>query len=319
VIGLFGCLSAEKEVHVFDGLMVAMVTPFREGELDLEGVARITDFMIEGGVEGLVVSGSTGEAATTTLDERRTLWRFVRERVGGRIPVVAGTGTNNTAESIALTRMAEELGLDGAMIVTPYYNKPTPRGQVQHFQAIARSTKLPLILYNVPGRTGTNTLPETLEKVGDLANVVAVKEASGSLDQASAIKARTGLTLLSGDDSLTLPMIAIGATGVISVAGNAAPAEMRALTDHARAGRVAEAARVHQRLLPLFKALFMESNPGPVKYLMSAMKLIENEVRLPLVPVEPASEPVILAAARECGIELEPAARETRQSLPARG
>jgi 4-hydroxy-tetrahydrodipicolinate synthase len=289
---------------MFDGLTVAMVTPFRDGAVDLEGTARLVDFLIEGGVEGLVVSGSTGEAATCTLDERRTLWRFVRERVAGRIPVVVGTGTNNTAESIAITRIAEELGLDGAMIVTPYYNKPTPRGQIEHFRAVANSTKLPLIVYNVPGRTGTNTLPDTLEKLGDLPNVVAVKEASGSLDQASALRARTRFTLLSGDDSLTLPMIAVGAAGVISVAGNVAPAEMRSLCDHARAGRLAEAEQVHRKLLPLFKALFVESNPGPAKFLLSAMKLIENQLRLPLVPVEPATEKIVLEAAKAVGLEL---------------
>lgn len=293
---------------MFEGLTVAMVTPFRAGALDLEGTERLIDFMIAGGVEGLVVSGSTGEAATCTVEERRTLWRFAKERVRGRIPLVAGTGTNNTAESIALTHMAEELGLDGAMIVTPYYNKPTPKGQVAHFTAVAKSTRLPLILYNVPGRTATNTLPETLEQVQDLPNVVAIKEASGSLDQASAVRARCRLTLLSGDDSLTLPMIAVGAEGVISVAGNVAPREMRALCDHARAGRLAEAEAAHRRLLPLFKALFVESNPGPVKFLLSALRLIENELRLPLVPVEPATGRAILAAAQALGLSLgEPA------------
>ena len=291
---------------MFDGLTVAMVTPFREGGLDLEATAQHVDFMIEGGVQGLVVSGSTGEAATCTVDERRTLWRFTRERARGRVPVIAGTGTNNTAESVTLTRMAEELGLDGAMIVTPYYNKPTPRGQIAHFSAVAKSTKLPIVLYNVPGRTATNTLPETLEKVQDLPNVVAVKEASGSLDQASALKARTRFTLLSGDDSLALPMIAVGATGVISVAGNVAPAEMRALCDHARAGRVKEAEEVHRRLLPLFKALFVESNPGPVKSLLATMGLIENELRLPLVPVEPATARVLVEAAAAAGIRTTP-------------
>ncbi|MEK7330876.1 MAG: 4-hydroxy-tetrahydrodipicolinate synthase [Candidatus Eisenbacteria bacterium] len=293
---------------MFEGLTVAMVTPFRDGALDLEATDRLIESMITGGVEGLVISGSTGEAATCTHEERRALWRFAKERVRGRVPLVAGTGTNNTAESIALTRMAEDLELDGAMIVTPYYNKPTARGQVAHFTAVAKSTRLPLILYNVPGRTATNTLPETLEQVQDLPNVVAVKEASGSLDQASAVRARCRLTLLSGDDSLTLPMIAVGAAGVISVAGNVAPREMRALCDHARAGRLAEAEAQHRLLQPLFKALFIESNPGPVKFLLAAMRLIENELRLPLVPVEPATERAILAAARAAGIPLsEPA------------
>ena len=291
---------------MFEGLTVAMVTPFRDGGIDLEATAQLIDFMIDGGVEGLVVSGSTGEAATCSVDERRTLWRFTRERVRSRVPVIAGTGTNNTAESITLTRMAEELGLDGAMVVTPYYNKPTPRGQIAHFGAVAKATKLPLVLYNVPGRTATNTLPETLEKVQDLPNVVAVKEASGSLDQASAIRARTRLTLLCGDDSLTLPMIAVGASGVVSVAGNVAPAEMRALCDHARAGRIEQAREVHQRLLPLFKALFIESNPGPVKCLLAAMGLIENELRLPLVPVEPATAQAVAQAATASGIRVAP-------------
>jgi 4-hydroxy-tetrahydrodipicolinate synthase len=294
---------------MFEGFSVAMVTPFRRDEVDHEGAARLVEFMIEGGVENLVVSGSTGEAATCTLEERRRLWRFVQERVRGRIPVIAGTGTNNTAESVALTRMAEELGLDGAMIVTPYYNKPTPRGQIEHFRAVARSTALPLVLYNVPGRTGTNTRPEVFEAVAAEKSVVAVKEASGNLDQAHAIATRTRLTVLSGDDGLTLPMIAVGAAGIISVAGNAAPRQMRELSDHARAGRMSDAAAMHARLAPLFHALFVESNPGPVKFLLAAMGLIENELRLPLTPVEPATEALVRAAAQSAGIVLAAGAR----------
>ena len=289
---------------MFEGLSVAMVTPFRHAELDLEATDRLIEFLLAGGTENLVVSGSTGEAATCTVEERRTLWKFVKDRVRGRIPVVAGTGTHSTSDSIALTRLAEEIGLDGAMLVTPYYNKPTPRGQIAHFTAVARSTTLPIILYNVPGRTGTNTLPETFEKLGDVSNLVAIKEASGSLDQASALKARSRMTLLSGDDSLTLPMMAVGAAGIISVAGNVAPRPMRELTDHARAGRMREAEAIHRRLLPLFRALFVESNPGPAKFLLSAMGLIENDLRLPLVPVEPVSEKVILEAARAVGVAL---------------
>jgi 4-hydroxy-tetrahydrodipicolinate synthase len=293
---------------MFEGLIVAMVTPFRDGAVDRDGTAALLEHMIGGGVQGLVVSGSTGEAATCTVEERRELWRFCCERVRGRVPLVAGSGTNSTADSIALTRMAEELGLDGAMIVTPFYNKPTPKGQVAHFTAVAQSTKLPLILYNVPGRTGTNTQPETLAQVQHLPNVVAVKEASGSLDQASAVVAKTRLTLLSGDDSLTLPMIAIGAKGVISVAGNVAPAAMRSLCDHALAGRMREAEEVHRRLGPLFKALFLESNPGPVKALLAQMGLIRHELRLPLVPVEAATERALAEAARAAGLALPAAA-----------
>ena len=221
---------------MFDGLVVALVTPFRDGGLDLEAMGRLLEFQLDHGVEGVVVSGSTGEAATCSVEERRQLWTFVRERVKSRVPVIAGTGSNSTAETITLTRMAEELKMDGALVVTPYYNKPTPRGQVEHFTAVARSTRLPIVLYNVPGRTGTNTTVDVLAKVEAIPNIVAVKEASGSLDQASAVRARTKLTLLSGDDSLTLPMIAVGGTGIISVAGNVAPAEMRSLSDLARAG-----------------------------------------------------------------------------------
>ncbi len=297
---------------MFEGLMVAMVTPFRDGALDLEATARLIETMLEGGVEGLVVSGSTGEAATCSLDERRALWAFVHERARGRVPVVAGTGTNNTAESITNTRIAEELGLDGAMLVTPYYNRPGVRGQVEHFATVAKSTRLPIILYNVPSRTATNSMPEVFEKLAGVPNIVAVKEASGSLDQAGAIAARTKLTLLSGDDSLTLPIIAVGGQGVISVAGNVAPREMRALCDHARAGRNAEAIAAHQRMQPLLKALFIESNPAPAKYLLSAMGICANELRLPLVTVEPANEQLILGAASALGLALEPAAGARR-------
>lgn len=287
---------------MFEGLTVAMVTPFRGGELDLDGAARLIDFMLEGGVQGLVVSGSTGEAATCSVEERRTLWRHVKDRVARRVPVVAGTGTNSTSESVALTRMAEEIGLDGVMVVTPYYNKPTPKGQLAHFTTVARATTLPVILYNVPSRTGTNTLPDVFEKLGNVQNIAAIKEASGSVDQSSAIKARTTFTLLSGDDSLTVPLIAVGAEGVISVVGNAAPRKMRELCDHSRSGRREAAETSHRRLLPLFRALFLESNPGPVKYLLSAMGLIENELRLPLVPVEPVTEKAILDAAQAAGL-----------------
>jgi 4-hydroxy-tetrahydrodipicolinate synthase len=287
---------------MFEGLTVAMVTPFRGGEVDLDGAARLIEFMLEGGVEGLVVSGSTGEAATCSVDERRTLWRHVKERVRGRVPVIAGTGTNSTAESVTLTRMAEDVGLDGVMVVTPYYNKPTAKGQIAHFSTVARSTKLPVILYNVPSRTGTNTLPEVFQKLEEIPNITAIKEASGVVDQTSALKARTSYTLLSGDDSLTVPLIAVGAEGVVSVVGNAAPRKMRELCDHARSGRRDAAETSHRRLLPLFRALFIESNPGPVKYLLSAMGLIENELRLPLVPVEPATEKAILEAAQAAGL-----------------
>src|SRR5262245_50622477 len=208
---------------MFEGLSVAMVTPFRNGAVDREATARLVDHMIEGGVQGLVVSGSTGEAATCTVEERRELWKFVRERAKGRAWVVAGTGTNNTADSIAHTRIAEELGLDGAMGVTLYYNKPTPKDQTANFAAVAKSTNLPLTRSKIPCRSGTEPQPKQLALDHDLTNVKAVKEASGNLDQMAQVKTKTKLTLLSGDDSLTRACAAVGGEGIVSVVGQAAP------------------------------------------------------------------------------------------------
>lgn len=293
---------------MFKGLSVAMVTPFRAGQIDWDATEKLVEHLISGGVHGLVVSGSTGEAATTSVEERRDLWKFVKERVKGRVWVVAGTGTNDTAASIALTKVAEDLGLDGAMVVTPFYNKPTAKGQAAHFAAVAKSTKLPVILYNVPGRTGTNTTPDVLAMVHDIPNIKAVKEASGNLDQMAQVKTKTKLMLISGDDSLTLPAASVGGEGIISVVGHVVPREMRQLTDLALAGKYAEALAVHQKLMPIFRAAFLESNPGPVKYLLSEMGILANELRLPLVPIEPATEKAVLEAARQCGVPLAGAA-----------
>ena len=216
---------------MFDGLTVAMVTPFRTAALDLEGTARLADFMLDGGVECLVVSGSTGEAATCSLEERRTLWRFVRERVAGRVPVVAGTGSNNTADSIMVTRMAEELGLDGAMLVTPYYNKPTVARTGRALEARWRRARgCRSSSTTCPDAPAPTRRPRRSSRCRTWRTSSRSSEASGSLEQASALVARTRLTLVSGDDALTLPMMAVGAAGVVSVAGNVAPAEMRALT-----------------------------------------------------------------------------------------
>lgn len=289
---------------MFKGLSVAMVTPFRGGQIDWAATEKLVEHLIAGGVQGLVVSGSTGEAATTSVEERRELWKFVKERAKGRVWVVAGTGTNDTAVSIALTKVAEDLGLDGAMVVTPFYNKPTAKGQAAHFAAVAKSTKLPVILYNVPGRTGTNTTPDVLAMVHDIPNIKAVKEASGNLDQMAQVKTKTKLTLISGDDSLTLPAASVGGEGIISVVGHVVPREMRQLTDLALAGKYSEALAVHQKLMPMFRAAFLESNPAPIKYLLSEMGIMANELRLPLVPIEPATEKAVLEAARACNVPL---------------
>ncbi|MGH7726753.1 MAG: 4-hydroxy-tetrahydrodipicolinate synthase [Candidatus Eiseniibacteriota bacterium] len=290
---------------MFEGLSVALVTPFREGKIDEPSTERLVDFVVQGGTDVLVVAGTTGEAPCLTRDERRRLYQIVKAANGGRARLVAGTGTNNTRDSIELTEEARAAGYDGALVVVPYYNKPTAAGQIAHFTAIAKSTDLPLILYNVPGRTGTNMSPDTVARLSQVENIVAIKEASGSLDHVSAIRARCDLTVLSGDDSLTLPMLAIGARGVISVAGNAAPRPLKNMLVAFGEGRLVDAETIHRSLVPLMRALFIESNPGPVKSLLADMGLIANELRLPLVPVERETARAVRDAARAAGVTLK--------------
>ncbi len=290
---------------MFEGLSVALVTPFKDGALDEAAIERLVDHVVTGGTDVLVVAGSTGEAVTLTREERRRLYLAVQRANGGRARLVAGTGTNVTRDSIELTAEARTLGYDGAMLVVPYYNKPTPAGQVAHFTAIAQAVDIPLILYNVPGRTGTNMTPDTVVRLAEVPNIVALKEASGSLDQVSAIRARTDLTILSGDDSLTLPMLAIGASGVVSVLGNVAPRPLKNLLDAFSEGRLVDAERLHKQLTPLMRALFLESNPAPVKRLLCDMGLMANELRLPLVPVEATTASALRDAARVAGVPLK--------------
>ncbi len=297
---------------MFEGLSVALVTPFKDGALDEAAVERLVDFVITGGTDVLVVAGSTGEAVTLTREERRRLYAAVQGANGGRARLVAGTGTNVTRDSIELTEEARALGYDGAMLVVPYYNKPTPAGQFAHFSAVARAVDIPLILYNVPGRTGTNMTPETVARLAELPNVVALKEASGSLDQVSAIRELTDLTILSGDDSLTLPMLAIGARGIVSVLGNVAPRPLKDLLQAFEEGRLIDAMTLHKQLTPLMRALFLESNPGPVKSLLADMGLMANELRLPLVPVEPATAQRVREAAKGAGVTLKDPVGATR-------
>lgn len=270
---------------MFEGLSVAMVTPFRDGRVDEAAVDRMLDHLHAGGVDGVVPAGCTGEAAVLSLEEREGL---VRRAVAKKRPgtfVVAGTGTNVTQKTVELTHRAEDWGADGALVITPYYNKPTQEGLIRHYEEVARATKLPIMLYNVPGRTGVKMTPETIRRLGEIPNIVSVKEACGSVDQVSELCATTDLTIVSGDDSLTLPMLSVGARGVVSVLGNLYP---RALSRMLRAffdRRTEEARKIHLGLLPIFKGLFLESNPGPVKHLLSRRGLIEDEFRLPLVPV----------------------------------
>lgn len=273
---------------MFRGSIVALVTPFTESfEIDWDAYGKLIDFHIEKGTDGIVPCGCTGEAATLSHEEQKKCISFTVERVAGRVPVIAGTGSNNTAEAINLTKHAASVGADGALLITPYYNKPTHEGLVAHFTKVAQAADIPIVLYNVPGRTGTKIAPETVAELNIIGNIVAIKEACGSIDQVCSIIDLCDITVLSGDDSLTLPMMAVGATGVISVAANVVPAEMAALCREFDAGNFVGAKDIHYKLYDLFKGLFFETNPMPVKAALTHMGLIKNVLRLPLTPMRP--------------------------------
>jgi len=276
----------------FQGSMVALVTPFRGEELDVPALKRLVEFHIEAGTSALVPCGTTGESATLSFEEHERVIETVVEAARGRIPVIAGTGSNNTQEAILLTKHAKLAGADAALLISPYYNKPTQRGLYLHFRAIADAVPLPLVLYNIASRTAVNIEPETIARLAaDCPTIKAVKESSGNLEQMSRILQLTGrrLALLSGDDALTLPVLSIGGSGVISVVANLVPRETAALVEAFEQGRIAEAIRVHDRLLPLTKAMFLETNPIPVKTAMAKLGMIESGLRLPLCDMEPSN------------------------------
>ena len=266
------------------GCFTALITPFRAGEIDEPALRALVDRQIAGDVDGLVPCGTTGEAPALTAREWEQVVAIAVETAAGRVPILAGTGSNSTAASIERTRRARELGADGALVVTPYYNRPTQEGLYGHFAAIADAVDLPLVLYNVPGRTGVNLLPETVLRLADIPAIVGIKEASGSLDQASQIvnDAPAGFVVLSGDDSLTLPIASVGGRGVISVVSNIAPEAVSALTAACLAGDFASARAMHLALFDLCRAMFVETNPVPVKAAAALLGLCTPEVRLPL-------------------------------------
>ena len=274
---------------MFSGALSAIITPFRDGAIDETALRDLIEWQIQNGVDGIVPCGSTGESATLTHAEHERVIRIAIEQARKRVPVVAGTGSNSTAEAIRLTTFAREAGADGALLISPYYNKPTQEGIVKHYKTIAQSVSLPLIVYNIPGRTGSNILPETLARLADVPNIVGVKEASGSMEQVSDIHRLCGerLTILSGDDSLTLPLMALGGKGVIAVITNIMPRETRELAAAALAGDFARARELHYRMLPLMRVLFLETNPIPVKYAASLMGKCTAEMRMPLTTMSP--------------------------------
>jgi 4-hydroxy-tetrahydrodipicolinate synthase len=278
---------------MFQGSIVAIVTPFRNGAVDEEKLRELVEFQIENGTDGIVPCGTTGESSTLDYDEHDRVIKIVVEQVNKRIPVIAGTGSNCTREAIEITQHAKELGADGALLVTPYYNKPSQEGLYLHYKAVADAVALPQVLYNVPGRTSVNLLPETVARLAVHPNIVAIKEATGSLQQASEVLALCGdnITVLSGDDFITLPMMAAGAKGVISVTANIMPKQVASLVDAFFAGNMEEARRLHLHLLKISNAMFIETNPVPVKTAVSLMGKCADEVRLPLAPLADATGP----------------------------
>ena len=276
----------------FQGSLVAMVTPFRDGEVDEATLAELVEFHVANGTDGLVPCGTTGESPTLSHGEHKRVIELVIKAARGRVPVVAGTGSNSTAEAITMTVHAARAGADGALLVSPYYNKPTQQGLYEHFKAIAQAAPdLPLIVYNIQGRTAVNVETETMARLAQIPNIVGVKEASGNLDQMTSVILACGpdFSVVSGDDSLTLPLMAVGGRGVISVLANFLPREVAELTHAALDGDSKRARELHQRLFPICRAMFIETNPIPVKEAMAMLGMIRAEWRLPMCPMTDAN------------------------------
>jgi 4-hydroxy-tetrahydrodipicolinate synthase len=287
----------------FAGVTVALITPFRDGEVDYPALRRLVDWHVEQETDCLAPVGTTGESPTLSHEEHERVTAVVVEQAAGRIKVMPGTGSNSTREAIRLTRFAKKAGADGSLQVGPYYNKPTQEGYYRHFAAIAEACDLPLVLYNIPGRTGSNILPETIARLAEIPTIVGIKEATGSLDQASHIASLCNLTILSGDDSLTLPLMSIGGRGVVSVVGNIVPRDLKALVSAFDAGMVTEAIGWHRRLFTLSRDLLsVATNPIPLKTAMKLLGRDTGEMRLPLCPLESAGEARIAGTLRAYGL-----------------
>ena len=291
---------------IFKGMATAMVTPMTGSGVDYEALEKFIEFQIANGINALVAVGTTGESATLEPEERRKVIRFTVEKVNGRVPVIAGTGTNNTAHAVGYSIDACRDGADALLVVTPYYNKATQNGLMAHYTAIADAVDKPIILYNVPSRTGCNLLPATVEKLSAHENIAAIKEASGNMAQVVELFARCGdsIDVYSGEDGLTVPMMAMGAKGAISVLSDVVPAQAVKMSDAALAGDFQTAAKLQCRFLPLIKALFSEVNPIPAKAAVSAMGFGEEDIRLPLTPMEPENRRVLFAEMRKLGVNV---------------
>jgi 4-hydroxy-tetrahydrodipicolinate synthase len=290
---------------MFTGTYTAIVTPFADGAIDEKALERIVKLQVRAGVDGIVPVGTTGESPTVDYDEHIRIIELSVKFAAGRVKVIAGTGGNSTSEAIYLTENAARVGADASLQVAPYYNKPTQEGVYQHFLHVSRNTKLPIILYSIPGRCGVEIGVETVARLAkQCKNIVGIKEAGGNADRVTQIRAATGpkFDILSGDDSLTLPFMAVGAQGVISVASNVIPAQVVRMVRAFAAGKAGEALRIHEKYYPIFKNLFIETNPVPVKAALAMMGIIEEEYRLPLVLMNPRNRQVLRDTLKQCGL-----------------
>lgn len=288
---------------MFSGAMTAMVTPFREGRLDENRLREQVEFQIRGGINALVPVGTTGESPTLNIEEHLKVIELTIKHTAGRVPVIGGTGANATSEALELHSAARKLGATASLSVNPYYNKPSQEGLYRHFMTLADRVALPIVLYNIPGRTGITMSPATVARLAKHPNIVAIKEATGSLDIASEIMSLCGITVISGDDSLTLPLMAIGAKGVISVASNLIPTKVKSLTQNALTGNFAAAREVHHEIFPLIKTLFLDGNPTGIKYAMNLAGLDSGELRLPLWEANDAAKAAIQEQVAKLGIK----------------
>ena len=289
---------------MFKGAFTALVTPFSGGQIDTQALRDHVDFQIEKGIDGLVPCGTTGEASTLSHDEHVEVVRITVEHAAGRVPVIAGSGSNSTAEALQLTKRVKETGANACLMITPYYNKPTQEGLFQHFSTIAEKVDIPIILYNVPGRTGINMLPDTVARLAAVPNIVGLKDAAADLKQTSYTRQLVpdDFVILSGEDTLVYPLMAVGASGVISVTSNILPGEMAELCRRFLEGNMAGAAELHHRLLPMCDAMFVETNPIPIKAALAMMGRIKNELRLPLIPISDKGAETVRAAIADFGL-----------------
>jgi 4-hydroxy-tetrahydrodipicolinate synthase len=284
------------------GSFVALVTPYSKGEVDLPKVRELVEFHVKNGTSGICPVATTGEGPVLTHDEKANIIKAVVEVARGKALVFPGTGTYNTQESIEYTRMAKELGADGALIVTPYYNKPTQEGLYRHYKAIAEAVAIPIMLYNVPGRTGVSMAPETTARLALIKNIVALKDASGNVEQVTQLRAISDIQILSGEDSLTFPILCLGGVGVVSVAANIIPKQVAEMTAAAVAGELTKARQIHDRYFELFKNLFIETNPIPVKIALKKMGMYNGEMRLPMCDMAAANEEKLEKTLRNCKV-----------------